>query len=694
MDSLSNPATLLVLTSKEDEAVRIITSLRNGGLAVRGVFAHELERIEELAAADPFDLILCCDYDPRVGVETCMEMYRELDLDVPLIIISDRETDPALLIRAMREGARDLTEHGDTEHLQLVVARELSDLGHRRATDRLRRRLTECEQRARELVDATTEAVAFIQDGAHIQVNPAYQQIFGFASAEDLDGFPLLDLIAPDHQGVVRQALRLLQKGTQREVDDLQIEGVRIDDGGFPARMSLSQSVLEGEPCLRVTVRKDAGEAAPAGAAGLMDGDTGLPNRTALMEELARRLDRGQSGAESFAVLFIGINGFHQILQNEGLTVALETAAAFGNALKEAMPPGSYLARVSDDGFLLFVAKATQADAVELSAQIGHKVRVAPGQTGGTQRRCSTGLMLAEPGTDTPEDVLNTVYRDYLFGALDTEHQVQSTVAVSVLPESGSTSSELSDEDRRFASTISRALEEDGFQLYYQPIVSLKGDSQENYNVLLRLRDTDRSVHEAKEFLGAAVQAGRMVAVDRWVMRKATAEIAAKRAQGHKVNFFVNIAEETLQEEKLLIWICDNLREHEARGNWLTFQILEDHARRHSAAFSRLSEGLHKVKCRVALNHFGLGPNSEALLKSLRMDFVKFSPELGKGLADDDAKQRRLLELSGIAREAGVRSVVTGVEDARTLTVLWTAGIDYVQGNFLQKPSPSIDSQG
>jgi EAL domain-containing protein (putative c-di-GMP-specific phosphodiesterase class I) len=40
-----------------------------------------------------------------------------------------------------------------------------------------------------------------------------------------------------------------------------------------------------------------------------------------------------------------------------------------------------------------------------------------------------------------------------------------------------------------------------------------------------------------------------------------------------------------------------------------------------------------------------------------------------------------------------VKTIATGVEDARTLSVLWTAGVDYVQGNFLQKPSPTIETE-
>jgi EAL domain-containing protein (putative c-di-GMP-specific phosphodiesterase class I) len=182
-----------------------------------------------------------------------------------------------------------------------------------------------------------------------------------------------------------------------------------------------------------------------------------------------------------------------------------------------------------------------------------------------------------------------------------------------------------------------------------------------------------------------------MAVIDRWVIQHAVSEITVKRGQNHRVNFFINIGEQTLQDESLLILICDCLSDFQARGNWLTFQVSEEHARRHSAAFLRLNEGLKRVKCRIAVNGFGLDPNPETTLSSLRMDFVKFAPELAQGLVESEVKQRRLVELTKMARDQGVRSIVTGVEDARTLTVLWTAGIDYVQGNFLQPPSATID---
>ena len=80
-------------------------------------------------------------------------------------------------------------------------------------------------------------------------------------------------------------------------------------------------------------------------------------------------------------------------------------------------------------------------------------------------------------------------------------------------------------------------------------------------------------------------------------------------------------------------------------------------------------------------------------MQRLPLDFLLFAHEFARGLADDKDKQQQLTSFAGLAREFNVKSIVTGVEDARSLAVLWTAGIDYVQGNFLQRPSPSVEIQ-
>ena len=247
-------------------------------------------------------------------------------------------------------------------------------------------------------------------------------------------------------------------------------------------------------------------------------------------------------------------------------------------------------------------------------------------------------------------------------------------------------------EEPAFAQRIQRALGGDYFQLFYQPIISLKGDEQERFNVFIRLRDDRHGVRDAKEFLAAAVQSGRMVAIDRWVIEHAVATLVEQHGQGRQLNFFINLAEETLRETGLAAWIGDLLAEQQLPGSWLTFQVLEDQAWADPDRHSQLTQALAEIGCRMAINRFGGGSQAERLLASLPADFIKLDAQLTAGIVDGDRKQQRLSQLVELIRAHGKGSIATNVEDARTLSVLWTANIDYVQGNFLHQPSPNLDA--
>jgi EAL domain-containing protein (putative c-di-GMP-specific phosphodiesterase class I) len=135
----------------------------------------------------------------------------------------------------------------------------------------------------------------------------------------------------------------------------------------------------------------------------------------------------------------------------------------------------------------------------------------------------------------------------------------------------------------------------------------------------------------------------------------------------------------------------DCLREFDARGGWLTFQIREKSARAHLKTVRRLVTGLKKIKCQIALDHFGLMSNPDALLEQLEVDFVKLAPSFVHDVNRNQEKQDTLNTLNAMALKHGAKTVATGVEDANSLTVLWTVGVHYIQGYFLQEPSATIE---
>jgi PAS domain S-box-containing protein len=728
---VSNRVNLIVLTSNANEAEGLVTTLRNGGLPAHGTFTPHAEELAELTAAHPCDLILCCVFDPMVDLAEALAHYKTLDRDIPLVLIAEPPISAQLLTEAMRSGVRDLTERGDPTHLQLVVAREYGDLLQRRALAQVRAKLATSERRTRELIDASEHASAVIQQGIHVSANPAYCALFGYAQAEDLDGFPMLDLVTTEYQAEVKAFLRDVEVGGQNIPKSLIVACVRPDGSNFSGELRAVGGELDGEPCVRVTLRVQEAPK-PDGGSAAIDADTGLPSRAALVEELSQRLGTGAGGP--LALVLVRIIGLDDIILGQGLTAACDAAAEVASSLQRGIPDGGFLARVGDAAFAVILQPVGQAQAQAVSdtlCRIGQEPlnRFA---TGETVPNCRSGLALAGPQDSSATALLDRAFRTSgtkraspaasaapidpptrastptraasappprIPPAPPTAPAKPTAPASQPQPQAPKTSpaGEQAAASQAMAALVSEALSGIGkaeLRLVFQPIVSLMGDSQEHYSVLLRLLAPGQQLHEAREFIGAVTAAGLMPEVDRWVIQRAVAELAGQRANGHKINFFINIAEDTLQDESLIAWICDRLRESDVRGNWLTFQFPEDEARRNLTALTRLVDGLSKIKCRIALTRCGQLDNPQLLMQSLPLDFLLFSQDFAHGLADDKVKQHQLTAFADLAKEFNIKSIVTGVEDARALTVLWTAGIDYVQGNFLQRPSPTLEVRG
>ena len=392
-----------------------------------------------------------------------------------------------------------------------------------------------------------------------------------------------------------------------------------------------------------------------------------------------------------FVLFFIRVRGFARLLGDIGLSRSLAALNELGSSLSSVVRNLGFLARAADQGYGLIVDGLDEPGAARLAKRIRSDVHLPllGTKNNPSEPRCDVGYVVLSGRTADPQDILDAAFR---MSTQDSGAGSTETTGTQKPTSLASRSKQLSEDgDEAMAERIEHALRHDRFMLVYQPMVSLMGDNQENYSVLIRLLDEQENLLEAKDFIGPSIRTGLIERIDKWAIRQAIQTIGEKRQAGHSLSFFINLAEDTFRNPGIILWICDCLREFDVRGNWLTFQFQEELVAGNLASLNKLVEGLKKIKCRVAINRFGGLDRPEMLLQGLPLDFVLLLPELAQGLADDKDKQRRLLLYARLAREFNVKSVVTGVEDARALTILWTAGVDYVQGNFLQRPSPTLE---
>jgi EAL domain-containing protein (putative c-di-GMP-specific phosphodiesterase class I)/GGDEF domain-containing protein len=385
------------------------------------------------------------------------------------------------------------------------------------------------------------------------------------------------------------------------------------------------------------------------------------------------------------AIFYIRVRTAANLFRDFGLTRGLAVIDGLGTALNALCSEQYQLVRISDDGFGLLAPGVDEAGADSLAERIRGQIRLRPGATGRDRLEgdCEVGYVVVTGLSPSPSSLLDAAYRACHGG--NTAPQVPTSLAAREKQSA-------KDGDNLMTNVIQSALENDRLMLVYQPIISLMGDNEENYSVLVRLFDDSDNLIEAKDFIGVAIRSGMIVHIDKWAIRHAFKVMSEHRSTEREFHFFINLAEDSFRDPTVMIWILDCLRQFELSGDRFTFVIQEELVEGNLSNLNRVVDALRKTRCRIAVNHFGASQNPEMLLQGLPLDFVMLLPMFAQGLADDANKQQRLVSLAKLAREFNVKTVVTGVEDARSLTILWTAGVDYVQGNFLQRPSPSLDT--
>lgn len=226
------------------------------------------------------------------------------------------------------------------------------------------------------------------------------------------------------------------------------------------------------------------------------------------------------------------------------------------------------------------------------------------------------------------------------------------------------------------------ALDGEGLELMFQPIVPLHGEAREQFQALVRLQGADGRMHAAAELIPTAERAGLLGALDRWALERCIALIAQRVQAGRAMRLFVTQSLHSVRNAWAITRIERLLGEHRVGGAAISLELRADEAELAPVDVVRYAHGVKALGCGFVLSAFEAGETGERLLAALPFDAVRLSPRHLQ-LADAAAREE-LRELVERLHEQGRRVIAPRVEDARVASALWAAGVDYVQGNFVQ----------
>ena len=679
---------LLIIEESRNDAEALANILRNAGQASRLSYAEDLEDVGAALDKQIPDLILCATGLESASLTAVAELLQQHQISVSLIAIGE-SGDEASIIDAMRQGASDLCSYDMPEHLQLVVKRELSQAKTCQSANDYEEKFHESEKRARILMESSRDAIAYVHEGMHIFANSSYLEMFGFDSLDEIEGTPIMDMVAPEDHTEFKDFLRNYSKNDKQE-GTLETHGLLPDGKTFNAEMEFTSASIDGEPCTQIIIRSQAANSAELeqklNYLSKQDILTGLFNRQYFMEELELAVSDVLSGSTSAAVVYLLMDNFKDIKDNIGIGAADMVINDIADLLRKHTGEQDIAARFGDHSFSI-LRKDCDADSIQaLGEEIRQAVEdhIADVEGRSVTTTCSVGISIVAESTPSAHEVIS-----------------RADLACEVARSSGGNKMHLhnpvvdekigKDRDQKMHALIKTALEEDQFQLLYQPIVSLQGDSGENYEVLLRMLNEEGEHILPSQFLPLAEQTGQIAEIDQWVIRNAVKKLAEHRSQGVETRFFIKVTATTLKNGELPGFIQNYMKAARLPGDALVFEISEDHAGQQLKHAKRFVKTLQKLRCRIALEHFGASPNSFQLLKHLPVDFLKIDGSFIHNLASDTDNQAMVKSILDTAKSMNKQCIAEYVEDAHSLAVLWQSGIHFIQGHFLQEPSAELD---
>jgi len=245
--------------------------------------------------------------------------------------------------------------------------------------------------------------------------------------------------------------------------------------------------------------------------------------------------------------------------------------------------------------------------------------------------------------------------------------------------------------EMQWVARITRALEEDRFQLYCQPIAPVKTETSGRlyYEVLLRLQEENGDLITPGAFLPAAEKYGLSVRLDKWVIKKTLDWLKHHPEHVEKLDLCcINLSGLSVGDKEVLTFIENQFEKHEIPAEKICFEITETAAIGKLRNATEFIRALKQYGCLFALDDFGSGLSSFGYLKTLEVDILKIDGTFVRDIATDPVDLAMVRSINEIGKVLGKSTTAEFVENDEVLEILKQIGVDRVQGYGIGRPVP------
>lgn len=421
----------------------------------------------------------------------------------------------------------------------------------------------------------------------------------------------------------------------------------------------------------------------------LHDRLTGLPNRFLFLDRLGRiLLGRRRHPELRFAVLYLDIDDFKRINDSRGHQYGDELLKHMAHRLQSCLRPEDTVARLGGDEFAILLEAVQSPDSAALVAQRLIETVSVPFVHEGREAHlsASVGVVHSGPGNASPQDYI----RDADTAMYQAKRMGKNRYVVFYPAMHEDVVQRLTVEEE-----LRRALAEEQFALYYQPILELAGEEIVGFEALARWNHPLKGVLPPGEFIPVAEETRLIVPLGEWVLAEACRQGARWIEQfGRPLRIHVNLSACQLREADFVAQVEQILQRTKLAPNLLHLEITETMILEQGLATATVLARLKSIGVQISLDDFGTGYSSLANLSCLPIDSLK----IDRSFVMDMMTKREDLEIvravTALAETFGLDLVAEGIESREQLDELRRIDCHLGQGYYFAVPLRTADAEG
>jgi diguanylate cyclase (GGDEF)-like protein len=423
------------------------------------------------------------------------------------------------------------------------------------------------------------------------------------------------------------------------------------------------------------------------------DSQTGLPNQALFYDRIKQSVDRSHREGRLTAILVVDFDLHALVNASFSNTSANEMYVSLSNQLSSIFRKTDSISlinstvddewtvsRLERDEFGILIADIEDRKVIPWVVKRLFDTMNQPMTFNDKQItvNCKVGVSIFPEDANSPEELISHAYtaksfakKDF-FGYQFFDPEMQNS----------------SMKQLQLEADIRNAIENDEWELYYQPKMDLATGQIKGVEALIRWRHPQRGLLAPFEFIDLAEERGLITEIGEWVIRTACKQVKIWTDNGFDIKVAVNLSAIQLKQNDFSNLVLQIIEETDIKYKSLELEITETILMDN---FELAVNTLNRLHCRgvhISMDDFGTGYSSLGYLKRLPINTLKIDRIFIKDIMDDDSDRNIVSSVISMAHGLGLLVIAEGVETQAQYDLLKDLSCDEIQGYLLSKPVP------